>query len=57
MKTRNEMIKEMTCYELGFLIDHTEHLSDIADFFIQGGYSTFSDENLLRLYNETYVDA
>lgn len=50
MKTRLEMIRELTEFELNFLIFNTSRIPEVSDFFADGGYNKYTDEELTISY-------
>lgn len=49
---RQELIYALTRYELEWFIDNGEpYVKDVSDFFSLGGFTTFEDEELQRLYD------
>lgn len=50
MKTREEMIKELTRDEMQFLLENPDEIAEIADFFAKGGLNSYSDEQLAEVY-------
>lgn len=51
MKTREEMIKELTRDEMQFLLENPDEIAEIAEFFSKGGLNSYSDEQLTEVYN------
>ena len=51
---REDLIFELTEYELKYLIEnHDKHaIVEVAEFFIRGGFSLWSDEQLEKKYND-----
>lgn len=54
--TRELMIKELIKYELEFLISNEDKLEEVAEFFSNGGFSKYSDEQLKELYIDKILD-
>jgi hypothetical protein len=50
MKTRKEMIEELTLWELRYLMDNHELLKDTTQFFADGGFGAMTDAELYRHY-------
>jgi hypothetical protein len=50
MLTREQMISELTKYELVFLAEHPQWLSDTVEFFTKGGFSNWDDAKLTQQY-------
>lgn len=50
MKTREEMIAELTRDEMQFLLENPDEIAEITDFFAKGGLNSYSDEQLNEVY-------
>ena len=50
MKTREEMIAELTRDEMQFLLENPDEIAEITDFFAKGGLNSYPDEQLTELY-------
>jgi hypothetical protein len=50
------MIEELTMFELEYLLsnDDKHTLSEVTDFFAEGGFNTWTDEKLEVKYNELF---
>ena len=48
--TREEKILALTRYELQYLIDNPEWLDDNAKFFVGGGFTKWTDDELNTKY-------
>ena len=50
---RQELIYVLTRHELEWFSQNTEqtHIEDVSDFFSLGGFTTFEDKELQRLYD------
>ena len=50
---RQQLIYALTRYELEWFTQNTEqnHIEDVSDFFSLGGFTTFEDKELQRLYD------
>jgi hypothetical protein len=53
---RKQMIEELTMFELEYLLsnDDKHTLSEVTDFFAEGGFNTWTDEKLEVKYNELF---
>jgi len=47
-RSREEMIFDLTRFELVFLQDETWAMYDVAEFFARGGFTVWSDEDLSK---------
>lgn len=56
MKTRQEMINDLTEDELRFLVENPDkhNITEVADFFAKGGFNAYTDEALLEVFNLKY---
>lgn len=56
MKTRQEMINDLTEDELRFLVENPDkhNITEIADFFAKGGFNTYTNEALLEVFDLKY---
>ena len=54
MKTREEMIYELTEHELDYLFD--EDIEDSVRFFAKGGFYAYTDEALLKQWTFQFTD-
>jgi len=50
MKSRREMIKALTKYELEFISGHPEYFDHTAGFFADGGFNSYDDDQLKKQY-------
>lgn len=50
---RQQLIYALTRHELEWFSQNTEqtHIEDVSDFFSLGGFTTFEDKELQRLYD------
>ena len=50
---KQQLIYALTRYELEWVIQNSEqeHIEDAADFFSMGGFTTFEEKELQRLYD------
>ena len=50
---KQQLIYALTRYELEWFIQNTEHqhIEDVSDFFSMGGFTTFEEKELQRLYD------
>jgi hypothetical protein len=50
---RQQLIYALTRHELEWFLQNTEqtHIEDVSDFFSLGGFTTFEDKELQRLYD------
>lgn len=53
---RKQMIEELTMFELEYLLsnDDKHTLSEVTDFFAEGGFNRWTDEKLEVKYNELF---
>ena len=71
MKTREEMVYDLTVYELKWFVEYVEDYLDdtsvhnnwretsykeMAEFFIKGGFNNFNDEVLAKAWKRTFTD-
>ena len=71
MKTREEMVYDLTLYELKWFVEYVEDYGDdtsannkwretsykeMAEFFIRGGFNSFDDDVLTRAWKRTFTD-
>jgi hypothetical protein len=54
--TRQEMINALTHYEFQWLIDNPDYLSQVTEFFSNGGFNNYTDESLTVHYERTIVE-
>lgn len=54
--TRELMIKELIQYELEFLISNEQELKNVSEFFFNGGFHKYTDEQLKDLYITKILD-
>jgi hypothetical protein len=50
MTDRKEMILALTKNELVFVVENPEQLEDVAKFFANGGFTTYTDDHLNQQY-------
>ena len=50
MITREEKIRELTDNELRWLIGSPENLDDVTQFFVNGGFTVYTDDALNDQY-------
>jgi len=58
MLDRNQLIKELTRYEVQWLLDQDNQklVDEVAEFFSTGGYFNWSLEDLLNKYKLQIVE-
>jgi hypothetical protein len=56
MKTREEMIYDLTEHELNYLFDVNGDLEDSVSFFAKGGFHVYTDEELHAQWYFTFID-
>jgi hypothetical protein len=56
MKTREEMVYDLTKHELEYLFDMNGDFGEVAQFFADGGYRVYTDEALLRQWQFQFTD-
>jgi hypothetical protein len=56
MKTRAEMIYDLTEHELNYLFDVNGDLEDSVRFFAKGGFHVYTDEELHAQWDVTFTD-
>jgi hypothetical protein len=56
MKTREEMVYELTEHELEYLQEYPEGLEHNARFFAGGGFANYTDEALLKQWTFQFTD-
>ena len=54
--TRQQMIEDLTKYELQYLIDNQESLSEVAIFFSKNGFNLYDEQALLNAWNNKIKD-
>ena len=48
---RQNIIKELTEYELTYLLTNSELLTAMTNFFAKGGFNSYTDEELVKAYD------
>ena len=56
MKTRKSMVDALTKFELQYLLDNPEWLDDNAEFFAGGGFANYTDEQLMKKYEDNELE-
>jgi len=56
MKTREEMIYDLTKKELEYLFDMNGDFGEVAQFFADGGYRVYTDEALRKQWTFQFTD-
>jgi len=56
MKSREEMIYDLTKHELEFLFDMNGDFDDSVQFFANGGYQKYTDEKLSSAWQFQFTD-
>ena len=56
MKTREQMVYELTKQELEYLFDMNGDFEDSARFFANGGFNKYEDEELRTQWDVTFTD-
>ena len=56
MKTRKEMIKELTEYELKYYLNNSYLTEELTEFFSGGGFSNMDDDKLEILWKDRFID-
>jgi hypothetical protein len=56
MKTREEMVYELTKHELEYLFDMNGDFEDSVRFFAKGGFCAYTDEALLKQWTFQFTD-
>lgn len=56
MKTKEEMVYDLTKKELECLFDVDGGCGEVAQFFADGGYHVYTDEALLRQWKFIFID-
>lgn len=56
MKTREEMIKELTEYELKYYLDNPYLTHELTDFFSLGGFLQMNDDKLQAIWNDRFIN-
>jgi hypothetical protein len=54
--TREEMIKELTRFEIEYLLGCYDTKSELIEFFAKGGFNTYNDKDLQRQYEIIFND-
>jgi hypothetical protein len=52
VKSREEMIKALTKFKLGYMLGYPALVNDLTDFFSGGGFNNCTDSGLKELYND-----
>jgi len=56
--SREDLIKALTRYELDWYVHNSEgYEDDTAEFFAKGGFTTYTDEQLLSAYRKSFEEA
>ena len=56
MKTRAEMILDLTKYELECIAETSVDVEDAVQFFADGGFQKYTDEKLSRAWQFQFTD-
>lgn len=54
--TRQEMIRKMNRHELEFLISNPDYLEIVTNFFTEGGYTVYSNEQLTNIWKTKFEE-
>jgi hypothetical protein len=54
--TRQQMIEDLTNYELKYFIDNPELLSELVMFFSKNGFNSYDENALTNAWNEKFKD-
>jgi hypothetical protein len=49
---RQQLIYTLTRYELEWFSQNTENIESVSDFFATGGFNSWSDEELQKMYDD-----
>lgn len=52
IRSRDEMINELTKYELDYFLNNPSLAPELTEFFSQGGFSNYPEDRLINLYND-----
>jgi hypothetical protein len=50
--SRDNMIRDLTMFELRYFLDHPTLLPEFTNFFKEGGFGSYPDDQLTELYND-----
>lgn len=50
--SRENMIRDLTMYELRYFLDNPTLLPEFTNFFKEGGFGSYTEEQLTELYND-----
>ena len=53
--SRYEKILALTIHELHFYLENTSHLPGVAKLFAQGGFYTYTDEELDKVFYDVFA--
>lgn len=56
MKTREEMVYELTKHELEYLFDINGDFDDVVNFFANGGFNAYRDKELQKKWEFLFTD-
>ena len=56
MKTREEMVYELTKHELEYLFDMNGDFDDVVHFFAGGGFNAYKDKELQKKWEFLFTD-
>jgi len=56
MKTREEMVYDLTKKELEYLFDMNGDFGEVAQFFADGGFNKYEDEELRTQWDVTFTE-
>ena len=48
---REQVVKQLTEFELCFLLNNPDQLDEVARFFVGGGFNNYSDEQLQKIWD------
>lgn len=50
--SREDMIRDLTMFELRYFLGEPSLVRELTNFFSEGGFSSYTDEQLTELYND-----
>lgn len=53
---REQMIKDLTKFELEYFSDNFELLGELTVFFSNGGFNSYTDEALVLAWEDKFID-
>jgi hypothetical protein len=54
--TRQQMVEDLTNYELKYFLNNKELLSELTMFFSENGFNSYDENALIKAWNEKFKD-